>query len=92
DHGKPATSWFKVAAHLILPLNPVDFRATASPVSACSAFAIRIRTGRRHQIRAHLLHSGFPTLVDCKYAAKSIYIARLSKLEEAFLQAGCPQE
>ncbi|CAE8632457.1 unnamed protein product [Polarella glacialis] len=92
DSKKSFVSEALVAAHLILPLNPVDFRATASPVSACSAFAIRIRTGRRHQIRAHLLHIGFPTLVDCKYAAKSIYIAHLSKLEEAFLQAGCPQE
>ena len=30
-------------------------------------FAIRIRTGRRHQIRTHMLHAGHPTVCDGKY-------------------------
>ena len=32
-----------------------------------SLLAIRIRTGRRHQIRTHMLHAGHPVVCDGKY-------------------------
>jgi len=38
--------------------------------SACSLLAIRIGTGRRHQIRLHTAHVGHPVVADSQYAAK----------------------
>mmetsp|Transcript_31843 Transcript_31843/g.89453 ORF Transcript_31843/g.89453 Transcript_31843/m.89453 type:complete len:366 (-) Transcript_31843:88-1185(-) len=79
-HGKPAQSWFVVPAHLR--------RRDAKTADAFSALAVRIRTGRRHQIRAHLLHAGHPTATDCKYAAVGVHFAHFSALELDFLRAG----
>ena len=36
-----------------------------------SLVAIRISTGRRHQIRAHLAHAGHPVVCDAKYGQSS---------------------
>merc|ERR1712032_1771565 len=87
-HGKPAKTHLKVFAQLAAPgsclLSPHPRR------DACSAFAIRIRTGRRHQIRAHLLHSGHPTVVDCKYAAQKVSAYRLAAYEQAYIRTRCP--
>ncbi|CAL1137760.1 unnamed protein product [Cladocopium goreaui] len=41
--------------------------------SACSLLAIRIGTGRRHQIRLHTAHVGHPVVADSQYAAKEVY-------------------
>uniref|UniRef100_A0A7S0FV93 Pseudouridine synthase RsuA/RluA-like domain-containing protein n=1 Tax=Pyrodinium bahamense TaxID=73915 RepID=A0A7S0FV93_9DINO len=41
-----------------------------------SLLAVRIRTGRRHQIRAHTLHVDLPTVCDGKYAATRVFIVQ----------------
>lgn len=85
-HGKPAKSWFAVPAHFQLPLQgrPLD------RPDSCSAFIIRIRTGRRHQIRAHMLHVGHPTVVDAKYACSHLIFHHLASFEQGYLRSGCP--
>eukprot|EP00747_Dinoflagellata_sp_TGD_P133322 gnl/TRDRNA2_/TRDRNA2_175176_c2_seq2.p1 gnl/TRDRNA2_/TRDRNA2_175176_c2~~gnl/TRDRNA2_/TRDRNA2_175176_c2_seq2.p1 ORF type:complete len:259 (+),score=22.02 gnl/TRDRNA2_/TRDRNA2_175176_c2_seq2:140-916(+) len=63
DFGKPAETHVKLLQHLVI-------RASSRPHYAggqCTAVAIRIRTGRHHQIRTHMLHSGYPTASDAKY-------------------------
>eukprot|EP00933_Yihiella_yeosuensis_P004212 TRINITY_DN10853_c0_g1_i1.p1 TRINITY_DN10853_c0_g1~~TRINITY_DN10853_c0_g1_i1.p1 ORF type:complete len:692 (+),score=109.89 TRINITY_DN10853_c0_g1_i1:943-3018(+) len=83
EHGKPATSLLKALMHMRLP--KAEARSTNAWHAVFSAFGIRIHTGRRHQIRAHLLHSGFPTVVDCKYASKSVALYSLNHDEQAYL-------
>ncbi|CAE8588630.1 unnamed protein product [Polarella glacialis] len=56
--GRPARTQLKVLLHALLPQG-----------QAVSLLAIRIGTGRRHQIRAHLAHIGHPSLSDGKYSS-----------------------
>lgn len=60
DVGKVATTWFSAIAHC---------RHTWEDLSTLkfSVIAIRIGTGRRHQIRTHITHIGHPTVLDAKY-------------------------
>ncbi|CAE8588868.1 unnamed protein product [Polarella glacialis] len=43
--------------------------------SALSLLAIRIATGRRHQIRLHTAHIGHPTVCDGKYSGPETYLS-----------------
>merc|ERR1711990_143107 len=47
--------------------------------------AIRICTGRRHQIRAHLHHAGHPTVADGKYTRAAVFAADLAWCPRNFL-------
>lgn len=58
DCGKPAETHIKVSPHVM------GHRFWQGP---WTLVAIRIRTGRHHQIRTHMLHSGHPTVTDAKY-------------------------
>lgn len=84
--GKPAKSWFTIPAHFLAPSGQGPLATRES----CSTFIIRIRTGRRHQIRAHMLHSGHPTAVDAKYATISVSFYHLAAFEQGYLRSGCP--
>merc|ERR1712190_109012 len=57
EQGKPARTRLKLTAHL------THNRVTLSLV------AVKISTGRRHQIRSHFSHIGHPTLCDRLYAS-----------------------
>lgn len=61
EQGKPAKTLLRVLAH-----------ATRGDCSY-SLLAIRICTGRRHQIRAHLHHVGHPTVTDGKYTRAPVF-------------------
>lgn len=43
-----------------------------APDTSCSLLAVRIHTGRTHQIRVHMAHVGHPLLGDALYAPASI--------------------
>ncbi|CAE8590607.1 unnamed protein product [Polarella glacialis] len=61
DQGKPSLTRLKVIAH-------ARHRAIA-----LSLVAVRIATGRRHQIRSHFSHVGHPTVCDGKYTAEATF-------------------
>ena len=61
--GKPSKTYLKVLAHL------------ARQQQNFSLVAIRICTGRRHQIRVHTTHIGHPTVCDSKYTAPQMFLA-----------------
>eukprot|EP00811_Abedinium_folium_P025837 NODE_3721_length_1996_cov_3.692884.p2 GENE.NODE_3721_length_1996_cov_3.692884~~NODE_3721_length_1996_cov_3.692884.p2 ORF type:complete len:287 (-),score=73.59 NODE_3721_length_1996_cov_3.692884:94-954(-) len=71
--GRAATTWFSAAAHL--QHTWVDLRTLI-----LSLAAIRIGTGRRHQIRTHITHIGHPTVLDAKYADVSVFDAEAEQL------------
>ena len=60
--GKPSKTYLKVLAHLARQQQNFSF------------VAIRISTGRRHQIRAHTTHIGHPTVCDGKYTAPQVFL------------------
>lgn len=57
DLGRPAQTRFLSPAYLRVPTH-----------SACCIIVVSIRTGRRHQIRAHTRYIGHPTVVDGWYS------------------------
>ncbi|CAE7612405.1 ylyB [Symbiodinium natans] len=59
--GWPAKTYLLARAHL------------AAEGLALTLLDVRIQTGRRHQIRTHLAHVGFPSLADGKYSADGTY-------------------
>lgn len=62
DTGKPSQSLVCIKAHAR--------GSTELDEGAASLVAIRISTGRRHQIRVHLRHCGHPSVVDARYTCK----------------------
>lgn len=62
ERGKPALTFVKVLAHCSLDRPDAERQCL-------SLVALRIRTGRRHQIRAHAAHIGHPVVSDAKYGA-----------------------
>jgi len=88
DVGKAATTWFSAVAHA---------RHTWADLSTLtfSLIAIRIGTGRRHQIRTHITHIGHPTVLDAKYADAAVWEPEAALLEckllhRMGLQVGAP--
>jgi len=88
DHGGPALTWVCVVSHMRLRrpgAAPAEQQATpATPV------CIRIRTGRKHQIRTHLRSSAHPSVADGMYTLFDVLVARLGAFEAGYLRAGCP--
>lgn len=80
DQGGPAETWLRTTAHL----------QTTPSQDALAPVCIRIRTGRKHQIRTHLRSAGHPSAADGMYTVHSIYMARLAPAEVGYLRAGCP--
>lgn len=64
DRGEPAETWVHVIAHESVFFN----------TGSLSIVSIRIRTGRKHQIRTHLRSSGYPSVVDGMYGAKDVLL------------------
>lgn len=62
ESGKPSQTLVCLGAH-------IAGRSELEEGSACIV-AIRIFTGRRHQIRVHLRFSGLPSVADARYTAR----------------------
>lgn len=83
EAGKPSESLLRCVA-----------AARCSP-SSCevSMVAVRISTGRRHQIRAHFRHVGHPTVTDGKYnPAKVRILQRLASVARSTAGQRCKRE
>lgn len=65
DSGRPAETHFRSSAHLALAQD-----GDAGSGAYCIV-VVRIRTGRRHQIRAHTRHLGHPTVADSWYCPEA---------------------
>eukprot|EP00411_Alexandrium_monilatum_P125533 CAMPEP_0175637278 /NCGR_PEP_ID=MMETSP0097-20121207/2634_1 /TAXON_ID=311494 /ORGANISM="Alexandrium monilatum, Strain CCMP3105" /LENGTH=926 /DNA_ID=CAMNT_0016942961 /DNA_START=18 /DNA_END=2794 /DNA_ORIENTATION=+ len=65
SRGKPSVTRLKVLAHAV---------NAAFGGAVFSLAAMRIDTGRRHQIRAHASHVGHPIAVDGKYSARPTFV------------------
>lgn len=66
DAGKPSRTQVCLEAH-------IKGRSDPGEGGACIV-AVRIFTGRRHQIRAHMRFSNHPSIADARYTAKSIIV------------------
>mmetsp|Transcript_41601 Transcript_41601/g.129421 ORF Transcript_41601/g.129421 Transcript_41601/m.129421 type:complete len:360 (-) Transcript_41601:53-1132(-) len=66
DTGRPASSRLRTPAHL----QRRSGLGSSEGRTAC-VVAVRIRTGRRHQIRAHTRHAGHPTVADSWYCPEA---------------------
>ncbi|CAE8586526.1 unnamed protein product, partial [Polarella glacialis] len=73
--GKPSRTFLKVLAHLNQNLSGEAF----------SLVAIRIETGRRHQIRSHTAHIGHPTACDGKYTSAATFLSDREWCQRNFL-------
>jgi len=78
--GRTATTWFTAAAH-------GQHTWTDLGTLTFSLIAIRIGTGRRHQIRTHITHIGHPTVLDAKYADVSVIESEAQQLGRRLLQS-----
>ena len=69
-----------------------DYRTLyGDPSGRFSLLAVRIHTGRTHQIRVHLAHIGHPVIGDGRYAqrpaaARALDVGQLSPAQEEFLR------
>eukprot|EP00929_Paragymnodinium_shiwhaense_P080076 TRINITY_DN41743_c0_g1_i2.p1 TRINITY_DN41743_c0_g1~~TRINITY_DN41743_c0_g1_i2.p1 ORF type:complete len:566 (-),score=96.11 TRINITY_DN41743_c0_g1_i2:509-2206(-) len=61
--GRPSRTELKVLAHMV----------NKPSAQAFSLAAVRIQTGRRHQIRSHLSHMGHSVVTDGLYSASPTY-------------------
>mmetsp|Transcript_92392 Transcript_92392/g.214710 ORF Transcript_92392/g.214710 Transcript_92392/m.214710 type:complete len:213 (+) Transcript_92392:364-1002(+) len=57
DSGKPSQTLLRITGQLL----------------STSLVAVRIATGRRHQIRVHLRHRGLPSLADARYTCRDVF-------------------
>merc|ERR1712216_695596 len=67
DSGKPSQTQVSVQAHVAAAPEGED-------QGRMCIVAIRIFTGRRHQIRVHLRHCGHPTITDARYTCREAYL------------------
>lgn len=68
--GKPTLSWLK-------PLAALERQMALRHGDSLCLVAIRILTGRKHQIRAHLLYAWHPVVSDKSYAHDRIVLMTL---------------
>eukprot|EP00440_Ansanella_granifera_P052411 gb/GFBE01056830.1/.p1 GENE.gb/GFBE01056830.1/~~gb/GFBE01056830.1/.p1 ORF type:complete len:400 (+),score=50.07 gb/GFBE01056830.1/:1-1200(+) len=71
--GKPARTHLQVICHML------------RGQQRFSLLAVRIATGRRHQIRVHLKHLGHPTVCDGKYTVPEVFVDDLQWCPRNFL-------
>jgi len=73
--GRPSRTMLKVLAH-------ADAAWDGTPATLA---AVRIDTGRRHQIRAHFAHIGHPIVCDGKYTTAAVFLSDLQWCQRNFL-------
>lgn len=75
EHGGPAVTWVRPAAHACSGLGDT-FTLTG----------VRIRTGRKHQIRTHLRSRGHPSVADGMYTVLEVGLRMLAPVEAHLLR------
>lgn len=82
DQGGPAETWVSVTSHL----------HSAPTQDLVMSVCIRIRTGRKHQIRTHLKSAGHPSIADGMYTVSDVNMVHLAPFEVGYVHAGCPSK
>lgn len=70
DSGKPSQTQVMVQMHV--------HGCTPQDEGPMCLVAIRIGTGRRHQIRVHLRHCGHPSVCDARYTCREVQVIPVS--------------
>ena len=81
-YGRPACTRVKLVAHLLECQDHQDPTSSTSPASPVSLLALRIETGRMHQIRSHLATLGYPVLGDQRYGKRPSFFVKARKTPE----------
>jgi len=68
ESGKPSRTFISVVLHMLGCIGQLE------EGSHC-VVSIRIFTGRRHQIRAHMRYVGYPSVADARYTARLALIS-----------------
>eukprot|EP00434_Breviolum_minutum_P021955 symbB.v1.2.019380.t1/scaffold1582.1/size178113/15 len=75
-YGRPACTRVKLVAHLLEIQDHQEPTSSTSPASPVSLLALRIETGRMHQIRSHLATLGYPVLGDQRYGKRPSFFVK----------------
>lgn len=81
-YGRPACTRVKLVAHLLEFQDHQDPTSSTSPGSPVSLLALRIETGRMHQIRSHLATLGYPVLGDQRYGKRPSFFVKARQKPE----------
>ena len=81
-YGRPACTRVKLVAHLLEIQDHQEPTSSTSPASPVSLLALRIETGRMHQIRSHLATLGYPVLGDQRYGKRPSFFVKARKKPE----------
>ncbi len=86
--GRRAVTHYRVIArnHIDMP-EQAGLHASRDGRLACTLLALKLDTGRTHQIRVHMAHMGYPVLGDVIYSAHPASFWQVLEVERQLLHA-----